>query len=60
MASRESGVANGPRHTGYGDCACYDCWPPEPEYPLADHGKPLSLWWSLWAVLRGGVRLYGR
>jgi hypothetical protein len=25
------------QHTGFGDCACEDCWPVEPEMPLADH-----------------------
>lgn len=49
----------GPEHTGFGDCACYECWPPEPDYPLADHGKPFGLLRSLWCVLLG-VRLYGR
>lgn len=45
-------------HTGFGDCACDDCnGPVEPLTPLADHGKPLSLFRSLWVVLRG-VRLY--
>jgi len=46
-------------HTGFGDCACEDCWPVEPLTPLADHGKPFGLLRSLWCVLRG-VRLYGR
>lgn len=44
-------------HTGFGDCGCDDCNPPEPLTPLADHGKPLGLFRSLWVVLRG-VRLY--
>lgn len=58
-AADRSTPDDGPPHTGYGDCACYDCWPPEPELPLADHGEPLGLWRSLLAVL-SGVRLYGR
>jgi hypothetical protein len=41
------------RCTGFGDCGCLNCWPPEPEYPLADHGQTLGLWRSLWIVLRG-------
>jgi hypothetical protein len=45
-------------HTGFGDCSCAACAPVEPLTPLADHGKPLGLFGSLWVVLRG-VRLYG-
>lgn len=45
-------------HTGFGDCACEDCFPVEPLTPLADHGRPLGLLRTLWVVLRG-VRLYG-
>ena len=46
-----------PRHTGFGDCACYECWPVEADYPLATHGTPAGLLRSLWIVLRG-VRFY--
>lgn len=57
--SSPSDAAYPREHTGFGECACEVCWPLDiSETPLANHGKPLGLWRSLWAVLRG-VRLYG-
>jgi hypothetical protein len=26
--------------SGFGDCACDDCWPPEPVFPTASHSLP--------------------
>lgn len=46
------------QHTGFGDCTCPDCYPSEPECPLAEHGKPLGFWRTIWLVVRG-LRLYG-
>ena len=58
MTGHESLI--GARCTGFGDCACDACDPPQEEFPLADHGEPLGLFRTLWIVVRYGVRLYGR
>lgn len=44
--------------TGFGDCDCEDCFPPDTEFPLATHGALLGFWRTLWLVAKG-VRLYG-
>jgi hypothetical protein len=51
MSERES--LGESRCTGFGDCACERCYPPEPEYPLAGEWRIVGFWHSLWRVLCG-------
>lgn len=58
--SRSSMADPGPPHTGFGDCGCFECWPPEPDYPLADHGgdsRDWHLWFVCFSCWFGGVLL---